>query len=114
MNTKTNGLEVGPIIKKEKVDLDAIYNGEFKIEKGIPMPGYWKGKPYEPPFPWLKMKVGDSFSVKANGVPIDKIKKVMHASLSYMKKHKEYKVKAAGYKQAIREEKGGVRVWRVK
>lgn len=114
MAKKENGVASTEVKKSNSIVLESIYSGEFKVEKGIPIPGFYKGKPYEPPFPWLKMKPGDSFFIKANGVPIDKMKRVMHAALSYMKKSKDYKDKAAGYKQAIREEKGGIRVWRVK
>lgn len=114
---KYKDIEISPVSKSKKVNreaLDAVYSSKFKIEKGIPIPEFYKGKPYVPPFPWLDMKVGDSFFIKPNGVPIEKVKKILHAGLSYMKKSKGYKAKAVGYGQAIREEKGGVRVWRVK
>lgn len=115
MSTKENGVANTKNEKRmSREELDALYIADFKIEKGVPIPEFYNGKPYEPPFPWLKMKVGDSFFIKSNGVPIDKVKKVLHAALSYMKKNKKYKDKAEGYGQAIREEKGGVRVWRVK
>lgn len=73
-------------------------NGEFKIETGIPIPGFGVGSSK---YPLVEMKIGDSFFVS------NESSSGARSSCSNLsKKHKEYKF-------ITRKETGGCRIWRV-
>ena len=72
----------------------------IKINKGVKMPprGYGIGAP--PKYPWLKMKIGDSFLV------VGKLQKSMGTQATMTGKRHNRKF-------TTRKVDGGVRVWRV-
>ena len=76
-------------------------DGEFKIEKGVPVPsGYNVG----PRYPLLEMGVNDSFLVPFGGDDALAVKN--RVSKAVYGKHQDRKF-------TIRQVEGGVRVWRI-
>ena len=73
---------------------------EFKIEKGVPLP-VGAGTQGHAVYPFRQMEVGDSFFV-----PNPKPNTVHSAVGSFKKRNPEYRF-------AVRNQDGGVRVWRI-
>lgn len=73
-------------------------NGEFKIEKGKPLP---RRRNHASKYPWEKMKVGDSFAVTGR----DGNSVRASASLAGIRMRMKFSVSYEGE---------GYRVWRVK
>ena len=74
-------------------------NGEFKIEKGVPMPLGLGQRGAAQKYPWRETEIGNSFFVP--GRTASDFRNITHAS------------RKTGFKFATRAVEGGVRVWRV-
>ena len=72
-------------------------NGEFKIDKGVPMPKR-TGLGSTPKYPWKSMKVGDSFHTGPRDKPLGSVS-------AAGPRH--------GMKFSQRREGNGYRVWRM-
>jgi hypothetical protein len=70
----------------------------MKIEKGIPAPKGKRGR--KPLYPWTDLKIGESF-IALNKTILNFRSMATRAGQAYGRKYK------------VREEKNGVRVWRV-
>lgn len=81
-----------------------LYSPDYHVEANVPMP--------EPihrheVYPWDRMQVGASFFVPCKPVRMVETRKRLYMATRYRgRKHNE--------KYAVRQVKGGVRVWRVK
>ena len=81
-------------------------NGNFKIEKSVPMPSHRMGAYSH--YPLGAMKVGDSFFIPFVGNEDEKFglrQRAASAASYYGKRHQS--------KFACRKVDGGVRVWRI-
>ncbi len=82
---------------------------KFKVEKNVPIPNRTSGRPS--PYPWLKMKVGDSFHVS--------IKETSQGNIARLQRNLSNVATYAGRKHNLKftthmdDDEGGVRVWRV-
>lgn len=79
-------------------------NGEFKIEKGVPIPARKFGSGRTPKYPWRAMEVGDSFFVQS-----DNPKQTQQAITSTACNRRSH----YGSRFTVRQVEGGVRVWRI-
>jgi hypothetical protein len=84
----------------------------FKIEKGIPLPDARSGtrSPDAVPYPFDKMKVGDSFFIPTKG-PVQMRRQTMRRVLAASYKFRRKTKSAASF--ASRSFSDGVRIWRV-
>ena len=82
---------------------------EYKIDKGVPLPG--NNNPKNSKYPWQDMEIGDSFSV-----PIDGVRGPQMVAAAVSRGAQGAKAKY-GHRYSVRttEENGKkcVRVWRV-
>lgn len=80
--------------------------GDFKIEKGVPVPSGRGNKNNR--FPFLEMGIGDSFFV-----PITDTDDFTGARNRIAQAATHFKNRNAGYNFTTKKEEGGVRCWRI-
>ena len=80
-------------------------NGEFKIEKGVPIPGYGGGGKTGSKYPWAELEIDDSFFVDCTGPDTPQAKYFGRVCYDAGKR--------LSRKFATRITDGGVRIWRV-
>lgn len=80
---------------------------KFKVEKGVPIPGFYNGRALSSVFPLVEMEIGDSFLIPKDAeLPSKVLRSRVLSNASTLRRTK-------GWQFTTRVVDEGVRVWRI-